>query len=149
MHKLIRNTGHYHYKTKLELIHRHYTDVLFDSIKRRCEDAVRLAETCRKLEEFFSALRLVHRIHRHYLRALDLTVAPFRAIKNNHVITVQEALTLAEDPDDLEEFDLRSPMTYKIRLQLFPEVSFYVLLLVVKRRVFYYAEEWYYNYLCR
>ncbi|OWA54756.1 hypothetical protein BV898_19155 [Hypsibius exemplaris] len=102
-------------RTKLELIHRHYADTLFHAIRQRCSDSEQLSETCSKLEDCFGALQLVHRIHRHYLRALDLAQTPFRAIKGNHIITVQEALTCYEDPVDPDEFDARSPMTYKIR----------------------------------
>ncbi|OWA54758.1 putative Nuclear hormone receptor family member nhr-49 [Hypsibius exemplaris] len=99
--------------SKLELIHRHYTDVLFDALKRRCTDNAQLTDTCRKLERFFSALKLVHRLHRHYFRALDMTKAPFRAMKGQRQVTVLDALRWKDDNEDPNGFDNRAPLAYK------------------------------------
>ena len=114
--KSVRAAGNFSCKSRLELIHRHYTDVLFDVLKRRCRDSQELSETCKKLGDFFGALRLVYRVHRHYLRSLDFIHLPFRSIRGNSVITVQEALTCKDDHEftDFDEFDVRSPMTYNL-----------------------------------
>ena len=106
--------------SKTEHLHRHYMDVLIELVKRRCQDAVELAEIRRKLEAFFGLLRFVHRVHHHYFRALSVHAnqgSVLRAVKGNHVVTVQEALSgVLEDPEEVAELNLHSPMTTNLRL---------------------------------
>ena len=53
---------------KLQSLHKHYTDVLFDMIKRRAGDR-QLTYICKRLEQFFGALKRVYNLHRNYNRA--------------------------------------------------------------------------------
>ncbi|OWA50450.1 hypothetical protein BV898_14965 [Hypsibius exemplaris] len=83
----------------LQLLHRHYTDVLFDVLKQRCPDRVSLNATCRKLERFFCGLKQVHRLYYRYIRAIDINreVLPLRASKGGTTISVLDALHRDEE----------------------------------------------------
>ncbi|OWA50451.1 hypothetical protein BV898_14966 [Hypsibius exemplaris] len=55
----------------LQLIHRHYMDVLIEALKQRCSDRLQLHTVCQKLERFFCALKDVCELHRRYVAALE------------------------------------------------------------------------------
>ncbi|OQV22721.1 hypothetical protein BV898_03161 [Hypsibius exemplaris] len=55
---------------RLEHLHKHYTDVLFNMIKTRC-GASHLTMTCKRLEQFFNALKKVYTVHKGYNRAVE------------------------------------------------------------------------------
>lgn len=83
----------------LQLLHRHYTDVLFDALKQRCpldnHHRGELTAVCRKLERFFCSLRNVHRLYYRYVKAIDVSRgAPLRAVEasSGSPITVIDAL---------------------------------------------------------
>ena len=100
----------------MDLMHRHYSEVLIDTLKHRCRDSAALSETCQKISEFLDSLRFIHRIHLHYLRYLqftdaDSTVGPPLAIKSGRAVTVQEALDCGYDitDDSQTHFHSRNP----------------------------------------
>ena len=59
-----------HSAFQLSRLHKHYTDVLFDAIKKRCGGSL-LPMTCQRLEQFFGAMKQVYDLHqeRVYSRA--------------------------------------------------------------------------------
>ncbi|OWA54189.1 hypothetical protein BV898_18602 [Hypsibius exemplaris] len=63
-----RNTENY--ILKLEYLHKHYTDVLFQVLKSGRTDGD-LNRTCRRLEEFFNSLRKIYQMHGEYSRVLE------------------------------------------------------------------------------
>ncbi|OQV25697.1 hypothetical protein BV898_00628 [Hypsibius exemplaris] len=105
-------------KAKVEVVHRHYIDVLLDTLRHRCSDKDQLAEICQKLTGIFGALRLLHRVHKYYCRALTNNgsgTAPFIAIRDNRKVSVQEALLRRDEVEDCE-FNPLSPMTFNTEL---------------------------------
>ncbi|OWA50452.1 hypothetical protein BV898_14967 [Hypsibius exemplaris] len=50
----------------LQLIHRHYLDVLLETLKQRCSDRMHLFTVCQKISRFFSSLKDVCELHRRY-----------------------------------------------------------------------------------
>ncbi|OQV20672.1 hypothetical protein BV898_05256 [Hypsibius exemplaris] len=103
--------------SNLHLLHKHYTDVLFDVLKHRCSSHAELSQVCRKLERLFCEVKRVYRLYTNYIQTIDLKqTPPYRAIKNNHVITVLDALHWEEEPQ--EEFNL-----YEVTSEILPVTS--------------------------
>ena len=62
----------------LELMHRHYTDVLFAVLKRRCLDSRQLNSICAKLNLFFGALNEAAKVHEKCRRNLKTENYPMQ-----------------------------------------------------------------------
>lgn len=56
---------------QLELLHRHYTDLLLALLKQHFPEEIDFGQVCRKLRGFFDSLKEVVRFHETCLRALN------------------------------------------------------------------------------
>ncbi|OWA54205.1 hypothetical protein BV898_18617 [Hypsibius exemplaris] len=88
----------------LHALHRHYTDLLFDVLKRRCADRSELSRTCRNLEKFFSELKRLYGLYCMYIPVLD-SVKPQPAdqiFDGNYIPFVLDAIHNKRDNRNLK-----------------------------------------------
>ena len=110
--------------TKAEILHRHYGNVLLDAIKRRCSNVQELIQTQKKLNEFFSALRFIHRLYLHHLAARSQsTTGEIKGGSRGALqrMSIQEILRChdAEDEDINDGLNCLSPMNIHCRTRLY------------------------------